>query len=133
MPVIGFLGADRLTCGWAVCARSTRTERNRLCRGPHVAIGYRWADDQIDRLPMLAAELVLRRVSVIAAGGGFVSALAARAKTGTVPIIFIAGEDPVKLRLVARLARPGGNLTGVEFSRDGAGGKTAGTAARAFA
>jgi putative tryptophan/tyrosine transport system substrate-binding protein len=113
MPVVGFLNPT-----------SPDTYRQRafhqglkdagFVEGENVAIEYRWADDQIDRLPTLAAELVRRQVTVIAAGS-FVATSAARAETGTIPILFILAEDPVKLGFVASLARPGGNLTGINM------------------
>src|SRR5262249_18418537 len=84
-------------------------------QGDNLIIVYPWGENDCDRLPVLAAELVRRPVLVIIASGGLPVALAAKAATATVPIVFLVAEDPVRLGLVPNLAQPGGNMTGVNF------------------
>jgi ABC-type uncharacterized transport system substrate-binding protein len=116
VPVIGFLDSrspnalvDRLR-GFRLGLKD-----HGYVEGDNVTIVYRWAENSFERLPELAAELAGRRVAVIAASGPPVVAAAAKAVTATIPIVFIAAQDPVRLGLVASLAHPGGNLTGINF------------------
>jgi len=115
MPMIGFLSPTSPE-GWTERLRGFRQglKDTGYVEGENVAIEYRWADGQIDRLPVLAADLVRRRAAVIATTAP-PSAFAAKAATTTIPIVFIVNEDPVGLGLVASLARPGGNLTGINI------------------
>src|SRR6266567_1725997 len=113
MPVIGFLNAASLD-GYRpmVAAFRQGLQESGYVEGQNVAIEYRWADNQIDRLPALAADLVHRQVTVIVATTT-AAAVAAKAATTTIPIVFEMGGDPIRLGLVASLNRPGGNVTGV--------------------
>jgi putative ABC transport system substrate-binding protein len=114
VPVIGYLGAQSPA---AFASRVTAFRQGLgetgYVEGRNVAIEFRWAEGQHDRLPALAAELVARRVAVIVAPGGAPAAIAAKSVTTTIPIVFEMGADPIAMGLVTSLNRPGGNLTGV--------------------
>ena len=109
LPTIGFLGTD----AFFLPGFHQGLKEAGYTEGENVAVEYRWAEDRYDRLPALAADLVNRHVTVIAAAGSTPVALAAKAATTTIPIVFLVGLDPVAAGLVTSLARPGGNLTGV--------------------
>jgi ABC-type uncharacterized transport system substrate-binding protein len=116
MPLIGFL-SSRSSGVSASLVASFRQGLSEIgfVEGQNVTIEYRWSDGRDDRLPAMAADLVGRNVDIIATSGGPSSALSAKHATATIPIAFVIGTDPVEMGLVASLARPGGNLTGVSM------------------
>jgi ABC-type uncharacterized transport system substrate-binding protein len=114
LPVIGYFSARSPNTDVAMLTAFHRgLGEAGYVEGKNVAIEFRWANGQMDRLPELAADLVQRRVSVIVTTGGPLSALAAKSATATIPILFVSASDPVQEGLVASLNRPGGNVTGV--------------------
>jgi putative tryptophan/tyrosine transport system substrate-binding protein len=116
MPVVGFLSNRAAAESEAVVAAFRQGLADAgFIEGRNLAIKYRLAEGHLDRLPSLAADLVGRRVAVIAATGGIAAARAAKAATSTIPIVFTNGTDPIKFGLVADLKRPGGNITGVSL------------------
>jgi putative ABC transport system substrate-binding protein len=114
MPVIGFLNGFSLD-EWPMAGFRKGLNETGFVEGQNVAIEYRWAEGQSDRLPALAAELVYQQVSVLVATGGSHTAFAAKAATTTIPIVFAIGTDPFKTGLIASLSRSIGNATGVYF------------------
>jgi putative ABC transport system substrate-binding protein len=127
MPVVGFLhsGSPRPYAGRMAGFRQGLGDTG-FVEGKDVALEYRWAEGNYERLPQMALDLVRLGVSVIVAGGGIASAPVAKAATSTIPIVFLSGVDPVAAGLVTSLARPGGNVTGVSFLTQALGAKRLG-------
>jgi putative ABC transport system substrate-binding protein len=116
LPVIGYLGTgSHESDAYRLVPFQQGLNETGYVEGQNVAIEYRWADEQFDRFPALAAELVARQVTVIAVPGTLAGAVAAKAATTAIPIVFSVAGDPVKLGLVGRLDQPGGNLTGFSY------------------
>jgi putative ABC transport system substrate-binding protein len=123
MPVIGFFRDSSSEGSTAIISAFHRgVKETGFVEGQNVAIEYRWSEGQSDHLPSLASELVRHRVAVLV-GAGEVSAIAAKAATTAIPIVFVAGDDPVQMGIVANLNRPGGNITGVTFHSGDLGAK----------
>jgi putative ABC transport system substrate-binding protein len=116
LPIVGFINAGSAD-GYATRSAAFRKGLNEAgcVEGQNVTVEYHWLEGQYDRLPALVADMVRRRVAVIATPANTPGSLAAKAGTATIPIVFGVGEDPVRLGLVASLARPGGNVTGVNL------------------
>jgi putative tryptophan/tyrosine transport system substrate-binding protein len=116
LPAIGFLGSPS-AAEWVPFVSSFQRGLREMgyVDGENVAIEYRWADGQYERLPALSADLVRRQVSVIFAAGSAAPALAAKDATASIPIVFAHGTDPIRFGLVASLNQPGGNVTGISF------------------